>query len=1092
MNVYKSCITIMAMLLLVLCPARSQNTSRNYVKTVTMLDAEGTDSVQAVQYYNGLGYPTASVANVGSSGGTACTLTTYDALGREKRSYVPVPANGLGYMSESAVQSMGYFYMDSGAFTEKHYDGLDRVTAVDIAGDRWRNAGKQDQTEYLANTLTDEVLHFEAPEDGSFSLVNPENTSFQYYPAGSLTKVVSRDADGVSVTVFSDLQGNRILERTDAGDTYYVYNVLGQLRFVLTPAYNKKSRTRTMFAYEYRYDNRGRMYMKILPKDGSAGITTQYWYDRADRVAYVKDPALGSRYRFFLYDRLGRLCVQGTCSGGNRDATIFSETSYTGGTQGICGTGYAPPYSITDPQLEIVNYYDSHAFLGTNLTSAMPSVTVNPNDEPNSVGYLTGQAVCTTDGQTLGSVNMHDLKGQVVRSVRKGLGGRVEDVSTAYTFTGDVASTTATVGVGYGNSFTAETAYTYGHGSKTGMTLSVSHGRPALARGTEYTYNAVGRLGSRKRQLVGTSKSICTYSYDVHGWLTSISSGGFQEYLYYADGLDGGRWNGNISTVMWRAGGSSLYQGYNLTYDDCNRLTGAVYGTGSNLTGSLNRFNENVQYDCNGNVTGLQRRGLVNTYGIFGQVDNLTMTYTGNMLTSVRDDASHSAYTGATDFDGVSGQEYPLTYNGAGSLVSDAGRRIARIDYDLGNNPVRIQFTNGSVTRYVYSPTGEKLRVTHQTAVPNISVPIGSTRELAPYEIQYTDSTDYLLGGSLTLRNGRIDKYQFEEGYCQAESYVYNSSQDEFTFCYYDRDHLGNIRQVTEADGTSTGNVIQTMNYYPFGAEFCDGTANSSVQPYKYNGKELDVMHGLNTYDYGARQYNPVTAHWDRVDPLCEKYYSMSPYNYCGNNPVRFIDPDGKWIWDENGNLLSEGRDNEETLSKFLNTSLDNARLLLFTYRLLHNDNKKYLEGGIVLNKDDLYIMEIDYAAPVVHNTKEAVIHYYHGNGEPADVGDESTAELMSSPEFKRNHYAITMEGRENASFDVDMTKKTFHIGDTNVDYYVNNGKQSSSVTYILFANDRFKDPLDIGIEAGGTPYEYKTRKVTYFFKPIKGYKKRK
>jgi hypothetical protein len=39
----------------------------------------------------------------------------------------------------------------------------------------------------------------------------------------------------------------------------------------------------------------------------------------------------------------------------------------------------------------------------------------------------------------------------------------------------------------------------------------------------------------------------------------------------------------------------------------------------------------------------------------------------------------------------------------------------------------------------------------------------------------------------------------FEEGYCQAESYVYNSSQDEFTFCYYDRDHLGNIRQVTEA-----------------------------------------------------------------------------------------------------------------------------------------------------------------------------------------------------------------------------------------------------------------------------------------------------
>ena len=1093
MNVNKLCITITAMLLLVLCPARSQDTSQNYVKTVTMLDADGTDSLQAVQYYNGLGYPTLSVATAGTDGGTAYTLTTYDALGREKRKYVPVPGSGLGYLTESNVSSMGYYYMDSGAFTQNHYDGLDRVTAVDIAGDAWRDNGKQDRTEYLANTQADEVLHYEAPEDGSFRLVNPEDASFQYYPAGSLSKSVSYDADNVSVTVFSDQLGNRILERTAAGDTYYVYNDLGQLRFVLTPAYTENLRSKTMFAYEYRYDYRGRMNMKILPKDGSAGITTQYWYDRADRMAYMKDPALGSRYRFYLYDRLGRLCVQGTCSGGTQDTSILSETSYSGGSGGICGTGYTPPYTITDPQLEVVSYYDNYGFLGTSLTAAMPSVTVGTDEEQNAFGFLTGQVAYATNGEALGSVNMYDRKGQVVRSVRKGLGGHLEDVSTAYTFTGDVESSSTEVGVGYGSSFTAEADYTYNYGRKTSMTLSVSHGRPALARETEYTYDAIGRLKSRKRQMTNTVKSSYTYSYDVHGWLTSISSGGFQERLYYADGLDGGCYNGNISTVKWKALQDNSYHGYNLEYDDCNRLYGAFYGEGNNLTSYENYFNEYLEYDCNGNITRLQRGGLVdNMHGGFGMVDNLYMTYEGNMLTSVRDQASHSVYAGATDFDGIPGQEYPLTYNDAGSLTSDAGRRIAWIDYDLNNNPVRIQFTNGSVTRYVYSATGEKLRVTYQTAVPNITVPIGSTRELAFYEIQYTDSTDYLLGGSLTLKNGRIDKYQFEEGYCQAEQYVYNTSQDVFTFCYYDRDHLGSIRQVTEADGSREGNIIQTMNYYPFGAEFCDGSASSNVQSHRYNGKEFDKMHGLNTYDYGARQYNPITARWDRVDPLCEKYYSLSPYNYCGNNPIRFIDPNGKWKWDVNGNLISEGRDNEYTLSDFLNTSVYNASLLLSTYRILHNDNNEYLEGGIVLNKDNLYIMEIDYAAPVVHNTKEAVIHYYHGNGEPADVGDKSTAELMSSPEFKRNHNAITTEGRENASFDVDMTKKTFHIGDTNVDYYVNNGNQSSCVTYILFVDDSFKDPLDIGIEAGGTPYEYKTRKVTYFFKPIKGYKKRK
>ena len=69
-------------------------------------------------------------------------------------------------------------------------------------------------------------------------------------------------------------------------------------------------------------------------------------------------------------------------------------------------------------------------------------------------------------------------------------------------------------------------------------------------------------------------------------------------------------------------------------------------------------------------------------------------------------------------------------------------------------------------------------------------------------------------------------------------------------------------------------------------------------------------MHGLDTYDYGARQYNPIVGRWDRMDPLCEKYYSVSPYAYCMNNPIMKIDPDGRWSWPWNKKHLIEYRGN--------------------------------------------------------------------------------------------------------------------------------------------------------------------------------------
>ncbi len=100
-----------------------------------------------------------------------------------------------------------------------------------------------------------------------------------------------------------------------------------------------------------------------------------------------------------------------------------------------------------------------------------------------------------------------------------------------------------------------------------------------------------------------------------------------------------------------------------------------------------------------------------------------------------------------------------------------------------------------------------------------------------------------------------------------------------------------------------SGGVVQATNYYPFGLSMAENPQRNDqeVQAFKYNGKELDREHQLDVYDYGARMYAPAIGRFMTMDPLAEKYYSVSPYVYCMSNPVRFVDPTGMEI--EEGSL---------------------------------------------------------------------------------------------------------------------------------------------------------------------------------------------
>jgi RHS repeat-associated protein len=120
---------------------------------------------------------------------------------------------------------------------------------------------------------------------------------------------------------------------------------------------------------------------------------------------------------------------------------------------------------------------------------------------------------------------------------------------------------------------------------------------------------------------------------------------------------------------------------------------------------------------------------------------------------------------------------------------------------------------------------------------------------------------------------------------------------------YYLKDYLGNNREVVRDESFTIWTTTQRTEYTPFGVPYPQAVGDAGEQPFKFSGKEWDRMHGLNYYDFHARMYDPVLISFLTPDPLAEKYYGISPYVYCGNNPVNAIDPDGRKIVFVNGYL---------------------------------------------------------------------------------------------------------------------------------------------------------------------------------------------
>ena len=776
------------------------------------------------------------------------------------------------------------------------------------------------------------------------------------YADGSLRGIRSEDEDGNMHWEFYNSENQLVLSRILDGDTffdtYFVYDEYGNLVFVLPPGYQDHPDL-DLYAYIYRYDYLDRLVYKKLP-----GCAPSYLvYDAAHRLVFSQDGCQrnDSLWSFFVYDVYGRVVVEGECSNSDKHVRTAGETVVLGtlmeGDTGLAYSGYQSSFDLVDPCVYVVNYYDTYDFRTRNGFSAynFPEGTVS------ATGNLTGSILCTHGSSGfIYSADYYDINKRIVKSLSSRVNGGMDTYATEYSFQGRPLSVLHTHTDSSGYSLTERYTYTYDHSSRLTRVSHQYDNNPSVLL-LEHTYDELGRLQTDK---LDNGIYATDYAYNIRNWLTGIEGGKFSQSLHYTDGLGVPCYNGNISSMTWKSGAGATPRGYKFSYDRLGRLTDAEYGEGPSLSVNTNRFNEQVTgYDKMGNILGLKRYGQTSATG-YDVIDDLSLSYAGNRLKKVADRSGTSAFNNGFEFkDGIDlPTEYEYDENG--NLTKDLNKNITAIQYNCLNLPSRVMFANGNSISYLYDAAGRKLRTVHVLEGDSVT-------------------TDYC--GNVVYENGVPQILLTEVGYVSLTDGKYH---------YYLKDHQGNNRVVVDEEGA----VEEVNDYYAFGG-LMSTSSRQSVQPYKYNGKELDRKGGLDWYDYGARYYDAALGRWHVVDPMSEKYYGVSPYLYCANNPILLVDPNGMWpTW----------RGIRNGLNNALNTTLSFA-----------NGAVRAVTDNILLGSTSLRETGI-YSSAGAYNVGQDVgdvISLFIGGAEVIRGSGEVAAGLLGSPETGGVSLTVSTKG---------------------------------------------------------------------------------
>lgn len=908
--------------------------------------------MQTVQYFDGLGRPLQIVQVKGSpSARDIVQPFAYDQYGREAQKYLPysaTTANG-SYKSDGLTTGPTNFYYPGGtaasgsqqtngvvynsapwSLTNFEPSPLNRETEQGAPGADWQpvtgnTTGHTVKQEYTTNNLNDfsgadtslsrKVILYKADinADQSRSL-NYGNSAGNYYPAGQLYVTVSRDENwksgsgnsrGGTTEEYKDKVGHVVLRRTflfSGGalqqlSTYYVYDDLGNLAFVLPPKSGADAGITTAanltalnnLCYQYQYDGRNRLVQKRLPgKDWEYTV-----YNKLDQPVATQDgnQRLTNQWAFVKYDALGRVLWTGTWNNGGtvitragvqQAVTDFTGTLWESRPSGGFPTNTAWPKTGFQGTLT-VNYYDDYTF--GDFTSLPAAYDYRATASTMTGGLLTCTKTWVTgSAAVLYKVFYYDDLGRSLRTYTEHyLGGTtaVADLNNydvtdnKYDFNNNLTKTTRqhfTVANTTIPSVTVRDTFLYDHMNRKVQTLeSIWNGSntpPAYVMLNKLDYNEIGQLKSKGLHSENGGSSFLqtvNYRYNERGWLQSTQAGLFSENLYYNKPTDNtftNQYNGNISEMTYTKSGASNVV-FKYGYDQLNRLLNGASTGGSTM-------GEQLTYDQTGNISTLIRTGP--------SVANLSYTYynsnaSNQLQTVTNSSAAFRSYA---------------AYDPNGNAPSDGGGK--NIVYNLFNLPQTVTQGGTTLASYIYDCTGQKLSNT------------GSDGRW-----------DYINGivyNGTTIANEAISFIQTEEGRAvpngSSWSYTYNLS-----------DHLGNVRLSFDKDPSAgTARRIQEDEYYSFGLRTPGGYNFSNNNRYFYNGKEIQTDL-TSQYDYGARFYDPVIARWTSADPLAEKFINHTNYAYVANNPIALIDPDGRDIIDAGDRITFNNDNNNDAVAAF-------------------------------------------------------------------------------------------------------------------------------------------------------------------------------